>query len=105
MINISDTQYPIIEEIAEEMGWTVEREEGVGDWDLWWTDREITPDTLFKMNLYQKINHFPGIYVLARKNMLGLNLMAMRDRFEKEYDFFPETWVIPLQFAKFRAFY
>ncbi len=39
MINISDTQYPIIEEIAEEMGWNIEREEGVGDWDLWWTDR------------------------------------------------------------------
>lgn len=49
---------------------------------MWWTDREITPDTLFKMNLHQKINHFPGIYVLARKNMLGLNLMAMRDQFE-----------------------
>lgn len=41
VINISDTQYPIIEEIAEELGWIVQKTEGLGDWDLWWTDREI----------------------------------------------------------------
>jgi tubulin polyglutamylase TTLL6/13 len=63
------------------MGWVIQDKEGVGDWDVWWTDREIGPDTLFRMNLHQKINHFPGIYVLARKNMLGLNLMAMKEKF------------------------
>ena len=57
------------------------------------------------MNLYQKINHFPGIYNLARKNLLGMNLMLMRELFPKEYDFFPETWIIPLQFSQFRIYY
>jgi tubulin polyglutamylase TTLL6/13 len=33
------------------------------------------------MNQHQKINHFPGIYVLARKNLLGLHLMAMQNKF------------------------
>lgn len=56
------------------------------------------------MNLHQKISHFPAIEVLARKNLLGLNLMAMRDQFPEEYKFFPETWVIPLQYPKFRSY-
>lgn len=105
VINISDTQYPIIEEIAEELGWFIQKTEGRGDWDLWWTDREIEANTLFRMHLFQKINHFPGIYILARKNLLGLSLMAMREHLEQEYDFFPETWVIPMQFSQFRHHY
>jgi hypothetical protein len=39
VINIFDTQYPIVEEIAEELGWVVQKNEGPGDWDVWWTDR------------------------------------------------------------------
>ena len=39
LINISDTQYPIVEEVAEELGWVVQYDEGIGDWDIWWTDR------------------------------------------------------------------
>ena len=78
VINVSDTQYPIVEEIGEELGWLIQRKEGTGNWDIWWTDREIHPDTLIKMHFHQKINHYPGMEVLARKNLLGLNLMAMR---------------------------
>jgi tubulin polyglutamylase TTLL6/13 len=94
-----------VEEIAEELGWVVQKSEGAGDWDVWWTDREIEPNTLFRMNLHQKINHFPGIYILARKNLFGLGLMSMREHFPEEYNFFPETWTIPLQFSQFRHYY
>jgi hypothetical protein len=31
------------------------------------------------MNLQQKINHYPGIFILARKNLFGLGLMAMKE--------------------------
>ena len=57
------------------------------------------------MHFHQKINHFPGIEVLARKNLLGLNLMAMQEHFPAEYNFFPETWTIPLEFPKFRTYF
>lgn len=57
------------------------------------------------MNLHQKINHFPGIYVLARKNLLGLHLMAMQKKFPNDYNFFPETWMLPMQFHQFRQYY
>lgn len=81
VINISDTQYPVVEEVAEELGWVIQKQPGPGDWDVWWTDRQIDANTFFRMKLHQKINHFPGIYILARKNLFGLGLMALRQHF------------------------
>lgn len=43
------------------------------------------------MALGQKINHFPGMYTLARKNNLAQNLNLMQKYFPDEYNFFPET--------------
>jgi tubulin polyglutamylase TTLL6/13 len=48
---------------------------------VYWTDFAIDPDVLIKMHLFQRINHYPGIHVIARKNLLGNNLMALRNRF------------------------
>lgn len=38
---------------------------------------------------HQKINHFPGMFSLSRKNHLGRNLMKMRNKFPYDYKFFP----------------
>ena len=35
------------------------------------------------MKPYQKINHFPGMFELSRKNNLCKNLMKMRKKFPK----------------------
>ncbi len=32
-----------------------------------WTDSAVTPDLFDKLKLYQKINHFPGMFSFARK--------------------------------------
>lgn len=47
------------------------------------------------MHFFQKISHFPGIHVLARKNLLGLSFMDMNKKFPKQYNFFPKTWMLP----------
>jgi tubulin polyglutamylase TTLL6/13 len=46
-----------------------------------WTDYHIEAHDLFKLNAYQKISHFPAIYVLAKKNFLGKSLMKMNKSF------------------------
>ena len=46
-------------------------------WDLTWHDLSIAADFLAKMHLYQKVNHYPGMYVVTRKNHLARNLMRM----------------------------
>lgn len=72
---------------------------------MYWTDLPIDTDTLIKMHLFQKINYYPGIYVLARKNILGLKLMSMKEKFKHHYDFFPMTWMLPQQYSEFRQYY
>jgi len=47
------------------------------------------------MKPYQKINHFPAMYLIARKTFLGKNLKKLYKLFPEEYDFFPKTWILP----------
>lgn len=67
-----------------------------------WVDHMIEPDTLIKMHFFQKISHFPGIYVLARKNLLGMSFTEMAKKFPEDYRFFPKTWLLPAEFPEFR---
>ena len=47
------------------------------EWDIMWTDNGATVERLYKMKPYQRINHFPGMYALARKDHLARNLNKM----------------------------
>ena len=75
---IQATQYPVVTDVAEDLGWKVQYNMEAGDWDVYWTDIPIDTDTLIKMHLFQKVNYYPGIHTLARKNLLGMNLMNMK---------------------------
>jgi hypothetical protein len=39
--------------------------------------------------MYQRTNHLPAIYILARKNLLAKNLIMMQKAMPELYDFFP----------------
>ena len=65
------------------------------EWDVSWHDLGITPDYLSKLSHYQKVNHFPGMYSITRKHHLARNLMRMKRAFPREFNFFPQTWVLP----------
>lgn len=47
------------------------------------------------MKRYQKINHFPGMLEICRKDLLARNLNRMLRLFPKDYNFFPKTWCLP----------
>jgi tubulin polyglutamylase TTLL6/13 len=59
------------------LGFKVIREATSEDWDLYWTDNAVSSEQLAKMKAHQKINHFPGMYTLSRKNYLARNLIKM----------------------------
>lgn len=75
-INILYTQYEVIHEVATALNLrtSIDEEE---DWDIWFIDAPTIPALLVKMQPYQRTNHFPGMYCLARKNLLAKNLCAM----------------------------
>ena len=42
------------------------------------------------------------MYALSRKNHLANNLKKMHARHPEDYQFFPETWVLPADFNSFQ---
>lgn len=71
------------------------------EFDVFWYDLSIQPETLTKLKPYQRISQWPGIQVIAHKNRLGQNLMLMRKEFPEHYDFFPVTYVLPYEMNHF----
>ena len=35
------TQYPVVSEVAEQLGWKIQYSSDAGDWDVFWTDWHI----------------------------------------------------------------
>lgn len=117
-INVYCTEYDVVKKVAkrvnnfklieieEDHEGGVHKDQGGGKlssaWDISWHDLAISPDFMSKMQPYQKVNHFPGMYVVCRKNFLARNLMKMQRQFPQEYDFFPKTWLLPSEAIDFR---
>lgn len=55
----------MVTKVAKEFGWKLQSSSEAKDWDVCWTDNAVQAETLLKMELHQKINHFPGKIVLT----------------------------------------
>lgn len=42
------------------------------------------------------------MYVIARKNLLARNLLAMQKYFPDDFSFFPKTWLLPADLKSFK---
>ena len=73
------------------------------DWDIQWSDVAPALDRFPKIKAYQRINHFPGMFNIARKNYLARNLKKMKKQFPNDYKFFPKTWLLPYEMAELKA--
>lgn len=52
---------------------------------MWWTDNAVQPETLFRMQHHQKINHFPGERLqLLRYVHSGSQKFAWQGTYENE---------------------
>lgn len=95
IINVSNTQYDIVKSVCQKLGFELSTNDQDQNWDLCWQDGSLAPEKFVQMEINQKINHFPGMYTLSRKNTLAQNLNTMQKAFPEEYNFFPETWILP----------
>ena len=93
------TKYPVVFEVARQLGWTIQDEPRHGNWDICWMDLTIDTRTLIRMHFHQKINYIPGMEYIARKNLLGTNLNVMKRIHPGDYDFFPATWMLPEMYS------
>uniref|UniRef100_A0A8C3GGY4 Tubulin polyglutamylase TTLL13 n=1 Tax=Cairina moschata TaxID=8855 RepID=A0A8C3GGY4_CAIMO len=74
------------------------------EWTLYWTDYSVSLERVMEMKRFQKINHFPGMIEICRKNLLARNLNRMLRLFPKEYNIFPRTWCLPADYGDFQAY-
>ncbi|EGR32668.1 tubulin-tyrosine ligase family protein, putative [Ichthyophthirius multifiliis] len=103
-MNVSDTQYPVVKFVGKKLlKWRLSYDSENTECDIYWTDNAVQPEQLGKMQAYQKINHFPGMFILARKNYLARHLKKMQKQFPEEYNFFPQTWLLPLEYNDLRT--
>lgn len=100
---IGQTKYPVVKYVGQKLLNYKLTDNAEDPWDVMWTDSAVTPDLFDKMKPYQKVNHFPGMYSLARKNHLGRHLMKMRQKFPEYYRFFPKTFLLPADYSLFKA--
>ncbi|XP_069758544.1 tubulin polyglutamylase TTLL13-like isoform X3 [Narcine bancroftii] len=70
------------------------------EWMLYWTDTSISHERVMEMKCFQKINHFPGMSEICRKDLLARNLNRMLKLFPKDYNLFPRTWCLPAEMKK-----
>lgn len=103
--NVAFTRYEVVKYVCDKLlGWKLTADEKDEKWDLLWTDNAVPPEKLAKMQLYQKINHFPGMYSISRKNYLAMNLSKLKKKFPDDYNFFPKTWLFPCDLNEIRSF-
>ena len=71
------THYDVIKEVAKfNFEYHLTKKEYC-NWDIYWCDGPIGLKLISRMKAHQRVNHMPGIYNLAKKNMLGRNLMKL----------------------------
>ncbi len=87
-INVNYCHYPAVRAVAKlfKIKPTYNDDE---DWDIFWSDGAIQCDRLYRMKPYQRVNHFPGMHILSRKNLFARNMLRMQKRFPDDYNFFP----------------
>lgn len=83
------THYEVVKEAGKTyLNYHLSKKER-GDWDIAWFDGWVSIKFIKEMKFNQRTNHLPGIYNLARKNMLGKHLNKMAKMLPEDYDFFP----------------
>ena len=68
----TNCRYESVRRAARALGF-VDTEDN-GDWTIFWTDCSVSLERCMAMKKYQRINHFPGMAEISRKDLLGRNL-------------------------------
>ncbi|XP_013405921.1 tubulin polyglutamylase TTLL13P-like [Lingula anatina] len=95
-------KYEVVRRVSKRLNFKEVSEDE--EWNLYWTDYSVALERVMEMKKYQKINHFPGMSEICRKDLLSRNLNRMVKLFPKDYNIFPRSWCLPADYGDFQAF-
>ncbi|KAK2949489.1 putative Replication protein A 70 kDa DNA-binding subunit [Blattamonas nauphoetae] len=92
-VNLSCCKYSVHQDVLNSLGWVETEDED--NWNLFWMDTSVGTDRLKRLRSYQKINHFPGMSEITRKDNLARNMNKLKQQYPKDYQFVPQSWILP----------
>eukprot|EP00731_Ephydatia_muelleri_P016718 Em0009g1142a len=103
-INLTHCKYDCVRRVAVRFGLKPITDDE--DWTVYWTDTSVLLEGVLSMGVrkYQKINHFPGMSEICRKDLLARNMNRMRRAFPRDYNCFPRTWCLPADYGDLQAY-
>ncbi|XP_041063777.1 tubulin polyglutamylase TTLL7 [Carcharodon carcharias] len=99
--NFAGTKYQIVRLAIMEAGFARAREED-DTANLIWNDAAVQQERIADLRNYQRINHFPGMGEICRKDCLARNMAKMIKSQSQEYCFTPRTWIFPAEYTQFQ---
>ncbi|XP_076440096.1 tubulin polyglutamylase TTLL7-like isoform X3 [Babylonia areolata] len=96
--NLSGTRYDVVRQMAEKVGFTIARDDDPSSY-LIWSDCFVSTDRVAELKPFQRLNHFPGMGEISRKDCLARNILKMQKSFPEEYSFIPRTWILPADYG------
>ncbi|TMW58018.1 hypothetical protein Poli38472_013492 [Pythium oligandrum] len=101
-VDITACRYAIIRKCLRERDFRLVKKKPDGGiappkWDIWWSDRGDLLRELPRLSPFQKVNHFPSMEEICRKDFLANNLNAIFKVLPADFDFFPRSFLIPAE--------
>lgn len=95
------TESKLVRAVLESNGF---RPTSSNEFNLLWTGSPVKSHMLQSLNAYQKVNRFPQMHELTRKDKLCRNLGRMREiHGARHFDFIPATFVLPAEYDQLQA--
>ncbi|XP_041134197.1 tubulin polyglutamylase TTLL7-like isoform X2 [Polyodon spathula] len=101
--NVAGTKYEIVRVVIDEMVFMKTRDED-DTANLIWNDSAVQHEKIAELRNYQRINHFPGMGEICRKDCLARNMAKMIKSQSQEYGFIPKTWIFPAEYTQFQNY-
>ncbi|XP_076980326.1 tubulin polyglutamylase TTLL13 isoform X3 [Tamandua tetradactyla] len=101
-INLTNCKYESVRRAAQMCGLKEVGEDE--EWTVYWTDCSVSLERVMDMKRFQKINHFPGMTEICRKDLLARNLNRMQKLYPTAYSIFPRTWCLPADYGDFQSY-
>jgi hypothetical protein len=70
------------------------------DFDIMWADHRVAPERMMKLKAYHRVSQIPGIECITHKNHLGEYLNRIKFVLPEEFEFFPDTYLLPREKAR-----
>uniref|UniRef100_A0A8C6GMX1 Tubulin tyrosine ligase-like family, member 7 n=1 Tax=Mus spicilegus TaxID=10103 RepID=A0A8C6GMX1_MUSSI len=101
--NVAGTKFEIVRLVIDEMGFMKTPDEDETS-NLIWCDAAVQQEKITDLQNYQRINHFPGMGEICRKDFLARNMTKMIKSRPMDYTFVPRTWIFPSEYTQFQNY-